>query len=95
MYNKLVDLFPKHQLFYLIGGFYFIVFSAISVVLADPVIGVQNDVASPTRIIGEKKTVIRDTFVTGMVSMKPFSCALDCIYRMLGRRHIVSPEYYV
>lgn len=54
MYNKLVDLFPKHQLFYLIGGFYFVVFSAIAIALADPVIGVANDNANPTRLIGEE-----------------------------------------
>lgn len=54
VYNKLVDLFPKHQLFYIIGGFYFVVFAAISVLLADPVIGMPNPVASPTRLIGEK-----------------------------------------
>ncbi|CAN0028996.1 unnamed protein product, partial [Laminaria digitata] len=52
LYNKLVDLFPKHQLFYLIGGFYFVVFSAIAMALADPVIGVANDDSSPTRLIG-------------------------------------------
>lgn len=54
LYNKLVDLFPKHQLFYLIGGFYFVVFSAIAIALADPVIGVANDNANPTRLIGEE-----------------------------------------
>ncbi|CAM9492176.1 unnamed protein product [Pylaiella littoralis] len=52
VYNKLVDIFPKHQLFYIIGAFYFTAFSAIAIALADPVIGVQNDAASPTRIIG-------------------------------------------
>lgn len=54
LYNKLVDLFPKHQLFYIIGGFYFLVFSAIAIALADPVIGVANDNSSPTRLIGEE-----------------------------------------
>lgn len=54
VYNKLVDIFPKHQLFYIIGAFYFTAFSAIAIALADPVIGVQNDAASPTRIIGEE-----------------------------------------
>lgn len=53
VYNKLVDIFPKHQLFYIIGAFYFAVFSAIAIALADPVIGVQNDAHSPTRVIGE------------------------------------------
>eukprot|EP00903_Cladosiphon_okamuranus_P017115 g15768.t1 len=52
VYNKLVDIFPKHQLFYIIGAFYFSVFSAIAIALADPVIGVGNDQASPSRLIG-------------------------------------------
>ncbi|CAN0371549.1 unnamed protein product, partial [Ectocarpus sp. 8 AP-2014] len=52
VYNKLVDIFPKHQLFYIIGAFYFATFSAIAIALADPVIGVQNENASPTRLIG-------------------------------------------
>ncbi|CBJ29086.1 conserved unknown protein [Ectocarpus siliculosus] len=52
VYNKLVDIFPKHQLFYIIGAFYFATFSAIAIALADPVIGVQNKNASPTRLIG-------------------------------------------
>lgn len=53
VYNKMVDIFPKHQLFYIIGAFYFSIFSAIAIALADPVIGVGNDNASPTRLIGE------------------------------------------
>ena len=58
LYNKLVDMFPKHQLFYLIGGFYFVVFSSIAIALADPVIGVANDASSPTRLIGEENYCI-------------------------------------
>lgn len=54
VYNKLVDIFPKHQLFYIIGAFYFALFAAIAIALADPVIGVQNDATSPTRVIGEE-----------------------------------------
>lgn len=53
----MVDIFPKHQLFYIIGAFYFSVFSAIAIALADPVIGVRNDIKSPTRLIGEETTV--------------------------------------
>lgn len=53
VYNKLVDIFPKHQLFYIIGAFYFATFSMIGIALADPVIGVANEHADPSRIIGE------------------------------------------
>ncbi|CAM9435695.1 unnamed protein product, partial [Sphacelaria rigidula] len=52
VYNKLVDMFPKHQLFYIIGGFYFLVFSSIACLLADPNIGIRNEHQSPHRLIG-------------------------------------------
>ncbi|CAM9593200.1 unnamed protein product, partial [Discosporangium mesarthrocarpum] len=52
VYNKLIDLFPKHQLFYIIGGFYFVVFMCIALLLADPVIGVENTDADPARLLG-------------------------------------------
>jgi len=52
IYNKLVDLFPKHQLFYIIGGFYAAVFFIISVFLDHPTIGLQNTNADPSRILG-------------------------------------------
>ncbi|CAM9648266.1 unnamed protein product, partial [Phaeothamnion confervicola] len=52
VYNKLIDLFPKHQLFYIIGGFYAAVFCLISLMLADPEIGIANTNASPDRWLG-------------------------------------------
>lgn len=55
MYNKLVDFFREHELFYIIGVFYFTLFSTIAVFLAHPTIGVQNENRSPARIIGEQK----------------------------------------
>lgn len=54
LYNKLVDVLPKHQLFYVVGGFYFVLFSGIAVMLADPVIGLKNDQRDPARLIGEE-----------------------------------------
>lgn len=57
VYNKLVDMFPKHQLFYIIGGFYFLVFSSIACLLADPNIGIRNENQSPQRLIGEEITI--------------------------------------
>eukprot|EP01084_Bolivina_argentea_P110451 197218_1 len=52
VYNKLIDLFPKHQLFYVVGGFYCLVFISISWMLADPNIGLRNTNASPNRLLG-------------------------------------------
>lgn len=53
-----MDLFPKHQLFYIIGGFYFVVFSAIACLLADPNIGIKNEEQNPHRLIGEEFFVV-------------------------------------
>lgn len=52
IYNKLLDIFPKHQLFYIVGGFYAIVFGIISLMLSDPNMGIQNTVTSPYRYLG-------------------------------------------
>jgi AAA family ATP:ADP antiporter len=52
VYNKLVDMFPKHQLFYIVGGFYFFTFATIAYLLADPVTGLANTNADPWRLLG-------------------------------------------
>ena len=52
VYSKLVDMYKKHQLFYIICGFYGIIFLSIAYLLTDPTIGVANTVASPSRILG-------------------------------------------
>jgi len=52
IYNKLVDMFPKHQLFYIIGGFYAVLFFSISVLLDHPTIGIHNTEADPSRLLG-------------------------------------------
>lgn len=55
IYNKLVDCFRKHELFYIIGAFYFALFSAVAVLLAHPIIGMQNEDRNPNRIIGKRE----------------------------------------
>lgn len=52
LYNKLYDMFPKHQLFYIICGFYFIVFSVIGYLLTDEEIGLPNKEVSQSRLLG-------------------------------------------
>ncbi|KAG5184352.1 hypothetical protein JKP88DRAFT_269750 [Tribonema minus] len=52
VYNKLLDVFPKHRLFYIVGGFYALAFGVISALLADPVVGLANTKADPTRLLG-------------------------------------------
>lgn len=51
-YSKLVDLFKKHQLFYVICSFYALVFFAIAYFLTHPTIGLANTAAAPTRALG-------------------------------------------
>jgi len=52
VYNKLVDILPKHQLFYAVGGAYFSIFSIIAYYLADPEMGLKNTNASGSRLLG-------------------------------------------
>jgi ATP/ADP translocase len=52
VYNKLLDIFPKHRLFYIVGGFYALAFAVIAQLLADPVIGLANTNADPRRLLG-------------------------------------------
>ena len=52
VYNKLIDMMPKHKLFYVIGTFYAGVFSVIAMFLAHPTIGLANTEVDPTRLIG-------------------------------------------
>lgn len=52
VYSKLVDMFKKHQLFYIICGFYGLIFASIAFLLMSPTMGVANTIASPDRILG-------------------------------------------
>lgn len=50
--NKLLDIFPKHQLFYIMGGAYGFLFTVMGLLLMHPTIGLANTTASPTRLLG-------------------------------------------
>lgn len=52
VYNKLIDILPKHQLFYVVGSFYACAFSLLALALAHPTYGVANTEASPYRVLG-------------------------------------------
>jgi len=52
VYNKLLDYYPKHTLFYMMGVFYGILFGAIGLLLMHPTIGLPNQQADPSRILG-------------------------------------------
>mmetsp|Transcript_27507 Transcript_27507/g.82583 ORF Transcript_27507/g.82583 Transcript_27507/m.82583 type:complete len:192 (-) Transcript_27507:3-578(-) len=55
VYNKLIDMFPKHQLFYIVGGFYACLFTLIAALLASPPtssFSIENTEADPWRLMG-------------------------------------------
>ncbi len=51
-YSKLVDLVEKHVLFYILCSVYAVLFAGLAIALADPIIGLDNTVTSPYRLVG-------------------------------------------
>jgi ATP:ADP antiporter, AAA family len=62
VYNKLLDMFPKHQVFYMMGLFYGILFFGIGILLMHPTIGLPNTVADPSRLLGWVSYVSIESF---------------------------------
>lgn len=52
VYNKLLDMMPKHHLFYLMGGVYGVMFTIMGFMLMHPTMGLPNTEPSPTRLLG-------------------------------------------
>jgi hypothetical protein len=52
--NRLLDLLPKHQLFYCIGLFYFFTFTCVAWMLSSKTYGLPNTNADPSRLLGER-----------------------------------------
>jgi ATP:ADP antiporter, AAA family len=50
--NKLLDLFPKHHLFYMMGLAYAVLFTVMGLLLMHPTIGLANADSSPYRLLG-------------------------------------------
>ena len=50
--NKLLDMYPKHQLFYMMGGAYGVLFTIMGLMLMHPTIGLPNTKADPSRWLG-------------------------------------------
>jgi ATP:ADP antiporter, AAA family len=70
VYNHLLDSdIPKHQLFYVFGMFYFCLFTAISFMLMDPVIGLPNKQQSEARVLGWISYCAIESFGSVMVSL--------------------------
>ena len=69
VYNKLVDVFPKHKLFYVLGTFYFCVFSSIAFFLSHETVGLPNKIADPARWLGWISYCSIESFGSVMVSL--------------------------
>jgi ATP:ADP antiporter, AAA family len=52
LYAKLVDMFPRHKVFYGIVSLYAILAGVFAWFFMDPVVGFANEIASPDRLIG-------------------------------------------
>jgi AAA family ATP:ADP antiporter len=52
VYNKLLDLMPKHKLFYLMGLAFGTLFTIIGIILMHPTLGLSNTSPSPCRLLG-------------------------------------------
>ena len=62
IYNKLLDIFPKHVLFYIMGASYGVLFTIMGFLLMHPTIGLANTKADPTRLLGWLSYVTIESF---------------------------------
>lgn len=70
VYNAFLDSdIARHRLFYLFGTFYLVLFTLIALLLMHPTIGLKNQQASPTRILGWISYCAIESFGSVMVSL--------------------------
>jgi len=69
LYGKLVDIFPRHKVFYFLTGIYGIIALIMFFCFSDPSIGLANTVKSPTRIIGWVWYIWVESFGSLMVAL--------------------------
>lgn len=70
IYNKLLDSsYKKHTLFYIFGSVYFCIFTAISLLLKHPTIGLPNETPSYSRVLGWISYCSIESFGSVMVSL--------------------------
>eukprot|EP01035_Chromulina_nebulosa_P019274 gene19274-25131_t len=62
VYNKLLDILPKHQLFYLMGATYGVLFLIMGLLLLHPTIGLANTKSDPSRLLGWISYVTIESF---------------------------------
>merc|ERR1719486_1592399 len=87
VYNKLIDMFPKHQLFYIVGGFYAGLFTLIACLLATPATAqtsIYNTNASPYRLIGWISYCSIESF--GSIGVSLFWAFTNSTYNLEGAK---------
>jgi len=87
VYNKLIDLFPKHQLFYIVGGFYATLFTIIAAALAAPATSttsIYNTDASPYRLLGWISYCSIESF--GSIGVSLFWAFTNSTYNLEGAK---------
>src|SRR5690606_21908877 len=52
VYNKLIDMYPRQKVFYLLISIYAGLAFLFYFILAHPIYGIDNPVASPLRLVG-------------------------------------------
>ncbi|KAH8057785.1 TLC ATP/ADP transporter [Aureococcus anophagefferens] len=87
VYNKLIDMFPKHQLFYIVGGFYATLFTIIAVGLALPAtssLSIYNTEPSPYRLLGWVSYCSIESF--GSIGVSLFWAFTNSTYNLEGAK---------
>ena len=78
IYNELYDRYEPHQLFYLIGGFYTLLFSVIGLMLMHPTYGIANTDANPARLLGWVSYCAIESF--GSIGVTNFWAFANSVY---------------
>ena len=78
VYNELYDRYQPYQLFYIIGGFYTVLFAAIGLVLMHPTYGISNTDADPTRLLGWVSYCAIESF--GSIGVTNFWAFANSVY---------------
>ncbi len=69
IYAKLVDMFSKRNLIYVVLGFYGVLGLVFVALLNHPTIGLQNQVTSPYRLVGWFFYVYAETYISLIMSL--------------------------
>ena len=69
IYSKLVDMFPRHKVFYALSAIYGISAFAFALAMMHPTIGLANTVAAPSRLMGWCWYVFVESFGSIMVAL--------------------------